>query len=189
VTQGPHTFLYMLGAMLLGWLCTRVSLVSASEHRCCRPLDVCLYEVNPTEVVIRGDGVDGSGLDVDSRDILRLPRQAETIGWDLIISWKQNQRDLYQSAIQLLAPPRAIPRLLKNGTARPTRSSSGTRRVYLFSGDYPQPVRVVRSEELLTQKHYRPRQLQPETTAHEWLSITTIGPPGISRNPSASTRS
>jgi len=38
-----------------------------------------------------------------------------------------------------------------------------------FSGDYPQPVRVVRSEELVTQNHYRQRQLQPETTAHPKL--------------------
>lgn len=43
-----------------------------------------------------------------------------------------------------------------------------------FSADYPQPVRVVRSEEKLTQNHYRRGELQPETTPHEWLWITTL---------------
>jgi len=44
-----------------------------------------------------------------------------------------------------------------------------------FSADHPQPVRVVRSEEKLTQKHYRRGKLQPQTTEHEWLWITTLG--------------
>lgn len=43
-----------------------------------------------------------------------------------------------------------------------------------FSADYPQPVRVVRSEESLTQNHYRRGKLTPETTEHEWLWITTL---------------
>jgi len=45
-----------------------------------------------------------------------------------------------------------------------------------FSIDYPEPVRVVRSEELLTQNHYRLGKLSPETTEHEWLWITTLDP-------------
>jgi hypothetical protein len=43
-----------------------------------------------------------------------------------------------------------------------------------FPADHPQPVRVVRSEEKLTQNHYRRGKLQPETTEHEWLWITTL---------------
>jgi hypothetical protein len=43
-----------------------------------------------------------------------------------------------------------------------------------FSVDYPEPVRVVRSEESLTQNHYRRGELTPETTEHEWLWITTL---------------
>jgi hypothetical protein len=35
-------------------------------------------------------------------------------------------------------------------------------------------LRVVRSEEKLTQNHYRRGQLQPETTEHEWMWITTL---------------
>ncbi|MBI1749919.1 MAG: transposase [Acidobacteria bacterium] len=99
---------------------------------------------------------------------------AEKAGWDLVITLKQNQRDLYQSATRLFA--------------RRPADSSGTERQdgksyqfqiwdtegLPFSADYPQPVRVVRSEETLTQNHYRRRQLEPDTTAHEWLWITTL---------------
>ena len=35
-------------------------------------------------------------------------------------------------------------------------------------------LRVVRSEEKLTQNHYRRGQLQAETTDHEWMWITTL---------------
>jgi hypothetical protein len=42
--------------------------------------------------------------------------------------------------------------------------------------DDPRPVRVVRSEESLTQNHYRRGKLTPETTDHEWLWITTLDP-------------
>lgn len=45
-----------------------------------------------------------------------------------------------------------------------------------FSADHPQRVRVVRSEETFTQNHYRQRQLQPGTTPHEWLWVTTLEP-------------
>ena len=54
---------------------------------------------------------------------------AAASGWDLVVSLKQNHRDLYQS---------------------------------------------VRSEEQLTQNHYRRGHLEPETTDHEWLWITTL---------------
>jgi len=59
--------------------------------------------------------------------VLRL---AEKIGWDLVISLKQNQRDLYQSAIRCLLTARPIPLLPKSRRARPTKSNSGTRRGY-----------------------------------------------------------
>src|SRR5947209_7994714 len=92
---------------------------------------------------------------------------ATRIGWDLIISLKQNQRDLYPSATRLFA-------------ARPADCSGAEKHAgkqyqfhlwdsdgLPFSSDYPEPVRVVRSEEQLTQNHYRRSKLQPETTEHE----------------------
>src|SRR5579872_149108 len=39
---------------------------------------------------------------------------------------------------------------------------------------YPQLVRVLRSEEKLTQNHYRRGQVVAETTEHEWLWFTTL---------------
>lgn len=99
---------------------------------------------------------------------------AKRLGWDLVISLKQNHRDLYQSAMRLFA-------------SRPA-DASGTERLdgkdyqfqlwdsegLPFSEGHPQPVRVVRSEEKLTQNHYRGGELQAETTEHEWLWITTL---------------
>lgn len=103
--------------------------------------------------------------------VFQLARQK---GWDLVVSLKQNQRDLYQSAVRLFA-------------RRPANSSGaeklGGRRYSFqlwdteglpFSGDYPEPVRVVRSEESVTQNHYRRGELAAETTEHEWLWITTL---------------
>jgi hypothetical protein len=43
-----------------------------------------------------------------------------------------------------------------------------------FSAADSQLVRVVRSEEKLTQNHYRRGQIQAETTDHEWMWITTL---------------
>jgi hypothetical protein len=98
----------------------------------------------------------------------------ERLGWDVVISLKQNQRELYQSAIRLFASRPAE----ETGTERlqgkhyqfQLWDSAGLP----FSVDHPQPVRVVRSEEKLTQNHYRRGQLQAETTEHEWLWITTL---------------
>jgi len=99
---------------------------------------------------------------------------AESIGWDLIVSLKQNQRDLYQSAIRLFAR--------RPADCSDTEQQGG--KTYQFqlwdtdglplSVDHPQPVRVVRSEEKLTQKHYRRGKLVTETTEHEWLWVTTL---------------
>ena len=44
-----------------------------------------------------------------------------------------------------------------------------------FAADSPL-VRVVRSEEKLTQNHYRRGKIQAETTEHEWMWITTLQP-------------
>ena len=98
------------------------------------------------------------------------------IGWDVVISLKQNQRELYQCAVRLFArrPP---------DSAYVEQREGKTYAVQVWdtpdlpvSIDYPRPVRVVRSEETLTQNHYRQRQLQPESTSHEWLWITTLEP-------------
>jgi hypothetical protein len=101
-------------------------------------------------------------------------RLAATLGWDLVVSLKQNQRELYQSAIRLFA------RRAADGAATETRAGKHYQiQVWdteglPFSADYPQPVRVVRSEETLTQNHYRRGKLEAETTEHEWVWVTTL---------------
>jgi hypothetical protein len=103
--------------------------------------------------------------------VLRL---AEATGWELVVILKQNQRDLYQSAVRLFAHRPAD----ASGTDR-REGKSYEFQIWdteglPFSADHPQPVRVVRSEEKLTQNHYRRGEIQPETTEHEWLWITTL---------------
>src|SRR5207247_1417693 len=43
-----------------------------------------------------------------------------------------------------------------------------------FTQDHPQPVRVVWSQETLTQNHYRRGQRVSETTEQQWLWVTTL---------------
>jgi hypothetical protein len=103
--------------------------------------------------------------------VLRL---AGEIGWDLVISLKQNQRELYQSAVRLFASRPADCGGTQSCGGKVYEFQIWDSEGFAFSADYPQPVRVVRSEEKLTQNHYRRGQLQAETTHHEWLWITTL---------------
>jgi hypothetical protein len=99
---------------------------------------------------------------------------AAEIGWDLVVSLKQNHRELYQSAVRLFAR--------RPADVDSTERRNGKTYQFLiwdtsglpFSADDPRPVRVVRSEETITQNHYRRGQLEPETTDHEWLWVTTL---------------
>ncbi len=106
--------------------------------------------------------------------VLQLARQ---IGWDLVVSLKANLPELYQSAIRLFAqrPPDSSYTELHEGKAYQIKlwDTEGLP----FSIDYPELVRVVRAEETLTQNHYRQGKLEPCTTEHEWLWITTLDQP------------
>jgi hypothetical protein len=99
---------------------------------------------------------------------------AERQGWDLVVSLKQNQRELYQSAIRLFASRLADYSGAEQREGKRYQFQLWDSQGLPFSADYPHPVRVVRSEEKLTQNHYRQGKLQPETTEHEWLWITTL---------------
>lgn len=105
--------------------------------------------------------------------VLKLAAQ---IGWDLVISLKQEARELYQSAMGLFTH-RAADQCFT------TRQEGKQYAVRLwdtdglpFTQDHPQPVRVVWSQETLTQNHYRRGQAVSETTQHEWLWVTTLDP-------------
>ena len=104
--------------------------------------------------------------------VLKLAQQ---IGWDLVISLKQEKRDLYQDAwglFQARGPDQTFTE----------RQASKIYEVCLweefglpFSRDHPQPLRVVRTREEVTETHYRADKKQKETTSHEWLWLTTLG--------------
>ena len=99
---------------------------------------------------------------------------ADRIGWDLVVSLKQNQRELYQSAVRLFASRPADCSGTERHDGKQYQFQIWDSDGFPFSADHPQLVRVVRSEEKLTQNHYRRGKLQPETTEHEWLWITTL---------------
>ncbi|MGH9575796.1 MAG: hypothetical protein ACRD3R_00045 [Terriglobales bacterium] len=103
--------------------------------------------------------------------VLRLAQQ---IGWDLVLTLKQEKRDLYQSAMRLFEsrPPDEEFTEQLPGKCYQVRlwETDGLP----FTEDYPQPVRVLWSQEKLTQNHYRQQKLQPETTSQEWLWVTTL---------------
>jgi hypothetical protein len=98
----------------------------------------------------------------------------QKIGWDAVISLKQNSRDLYQSAVRLFTsrPP---------DLAFTEQRDHKTYQVQLwdteglpFTIDNPEPVRVVRSEEVLDRNRYREGELTSYSTDHEWLWFTTL---------------
>jgi hypothetical protein len=99
---------------------------------------------------------------------------AKEMGWDLVVSLKQNLPDLYQSAIRLFARRPADCQMTEKCGGKSYEIQLWDTKGLPFSADYPEPVRVVRSEESLTQNHYRRNKLTPETTEHEWLWITTL---------------
>jgi len=95
-------------------------------------------------------------------------------GWEAVISLKKNLLELHQSATRLFAsrPPDA---------AFSEKRDHKTYEVQLwdseglpFAVDNPEPVRVVRSEEVLKRNRYRQRKLTLHSTDHEWFWITTL---------------
>jgi Transposase DDE domain len=106
-------------------------------------------------------------------------RLAAELGWELVVSLKQNHRELYQSAVRLFARRPADDQLTEQRGGKRYQVQLWDTEGLPFSADYPEPVRVVRSEESLTQNHYRRGVLVPETTEHEWLWITTLDRPAF----------
>ena len=101
---------------------------------------------------------------------------AQQIGWDVVISLKQNQPDLYKSAVRLFSRRSADASFTEQRGSKTYQVLLWDTEGLPFSGDDPRLVRVIRSEETLTENHYRKGQLQAEQTSHEWLWITTLDP-------------
>jgi hypothetical protein len=101
---------------------------------------------------------------------------AAEFGWDVVVSLKQNHRELYQSAVRLFARRPADCQMTERCCGKDYECRIWDTEGLPFSADYPEPVRVLRSEESLTQNHYRRGKPTSETTEHEWLWITTLDP-------------
>ena len=101
---------------------------------------------------------------------------AQQVGWDVVISLKQNQRDLYQSAVRLFGQRPADTSLSERRNGKTYQVQLWDTEGLPFSAEDSRLVRVIRSEELLSQNHYCQGQLKTEETSHEWLWITTLDP-------------
>jgi hypothetical protein len=103
--------------------------------------------------------------------VLQVAQQA---GWDVVISLKQNSRDLYQSAVRLFARRSADTSFTEHQDHKIYRVQLWDTEGLPFTIDNPEPVRVVRSEEVLERNRFRQDQRVSLTTDHEWLWITTL---------------
>jgi len=103
--------------------------------------------------------------------VLELARQ---IGWELVISLKQNCPDLYQSAVRLFASRPPDSRFSEQQEGKTYEVQLWDTEGLPFFVDHPSPIRVVRSEEQLTRNRYREGELSPHTTAQEWMWATTL---------------
>jgi hypothetical protein len=108
---------------------------------------------------------------------LKLSQQ---IGWDVVITLKQEKRDLYQDALGLFQAREPDQTLTESREGKLYAVRLWEEPELPFSQDYPQPVRVVRTREEVTQTHYRGDHKEPETTSHEWVWITTLPSPAFS---------
>jgi len=104
---------------------------------------------------------------------------AEQIGWDLVVTLKQENRDLYQSAMRLFhsRPPDLCFHQQQNGHGTEVQlwETDGLP----FTQDDPRPVRVLHSQETVTASHFRHGERIPETTSHQWVWITTLEAPAF----------
>jgi len=95
-------------------------------------------------------------------------------GWEVVISLKRNQPELYQSAMRLFVRRPADQEYSEQIGGKTYQCQVWDTPQLPLSADDSLALRVVRSEEKLTQNHYRGGQLQPETTEHEWMWMTTL---------------
>jgi Transposase DDE domain len=108
--------------------------------------------------------------------VLERAQQSE---WDVVITLKQEKRDLYQDAVGLFqarGPDQTFSEAQEGKTyAIRLWEESGLP----FTQDHPQPLRVIRTQEEVTETHYRGDQKQTETTSHQWVWMTTLPAPAF----------
>ena len=101
---------------------------------------------------------------------------AQEMGWDLVVTLKQENRDVYQDALGLFANRAADERFTVENPGQKREVELWSEVNLPFTQDFPKPVRVVRTKELITENHYRRGQLEAETTPSQWVWIDTLNP-------------
>jgi hypothetical protein len=103
--------------------------------------------------------------------VLRL---ADEIGWDLVVVLKQEARDLYKDA-QGLFNTRPPDLCLCQSTAGQTVEARIWEQDGLpFTKDYPKLVRVLRSDETVTETRVEGGKRKRVTTRHHWVWLSTL---------------
>lgn len=103
--------------------------------------------------------------------VLKLVHEA---GWDVVISLKKNLPDLHQSAQRLFNRREPDHSYTEQQDGKRYQIQVWDTEGLPFSNDNPEPIRVVRSQEVLARNRYRQGELSPHTTDHEWLWLTTL---------------
>jgi len=101
---------------------------------------------------------------------------AQDMGWDLVITLKQENRELYQDALGLFSNRPADERFTVENPGQKREVALWSEAQLPFTQDFPKPVRVVRTKELTTENHYRRGKLQAEATPSQWVWIDTLDP-------------
>ena len=104
----------------------------------------------------------------------RVLKLADRIGWDLAVTLKQEARELYQNAAHLFDSRPPDRRLSQTEDGCGTEADLWDTEGLPFTQDHPRPVRVVRSKEEVTARHYRRREPVAEITSHSRWWITTL---------------
>src|ERR1700752_1906826 len=103
--------------------------------------------------------------------VLQLIRK---MGWEAVISLKRNTPELYQSAGGVFSNRPPDKTFTEKQDYKTYRVQLWDTEGLPFTIDNPEPVRVVRSEEVLERNRYRQGERGAHSTDHEWLWVTTL---------------
>ncbi len=104
----------------------------------------------------------------------------QDLGWDLVITLKQEDRDLFQDVSGLFAARPPDETFTQHEDHKTSQVGLWDEPHLPFTQEHPQPVRVVQSQEEITEPRYRRGQREWETTHHRWLWVTTLHAPTFS---------
>ena len=99
---------------------------------------------------------------------------AQALGWDLVIVLRHEHRDLYQDAQGLFAQRPPDLAFVESRPGQRVQVQLWDQEGLPFTQGHPQPVRVVRSDEQVTEHRVRGGQRTPVTTEHHWVWISTL---------------